>query len=624
MKGVGNGGVSGDGLVFLIDSLSLPSYNPGDYSDMSGSESYIPYYGTTPSITLNLSGNSTDWVQYMTLNGYIDLYLSGGAIDETYRVNSVTYDQVNDITILHQHGTVSSTLTYSCVMDNTWSGGPWFVKIPNFDLSVSLKIYAAEQNNQLTLSLFGGADSYGTLSSIYSASITDLSFNSINIVAFSGDSSNTWNNYVVPYSGNMPLYLSGGAITETYIIGGAVYNGTIGETYLCGFTTSSTYSVPCTNFTSWGPNFPIIVGQDMQMIFSLYSSGNTVPLSLYLSGGAISEVFNAENFYFDGVNTIIYDNTFVGTLYTDHTQFEIFVPGLVPTLYTDHITATYTSLYATESYIVQNFYFDGTHTYIYDNSYIGTLSEFHTNFTINAASIIGTNYDDHTYFTFSHPTLPPKSVINRVDDNNQKIVVSYSLVNGVSYNKRDFIFDGIDDYINVGNLSGISGDFTLNIWYNSSSIVDYKNLLDFNGGNTMLRIEQYSLPGYFAGWSNPGAPGSGRARMSVIFNLVGDGSFGFGGDYPPYTLDENTWYNLVAIFDNVSKYARVFINGVKYIDQNVPNAWPGYINNFRIGDGYDYSSRRFQGTMPYVAIYNRPLSDDEVINSYNSLKWRFK
>jgi len=65
-------------------------------------------------------------------------------------------------------------------------------------------------------------------------------------------------------------------------------------------------------------------------------------------------------------------------------------------------------------------------------------------------------------------------------------------------------------------------------------------------------------------------------------------------------------------------------NGVKYIDQSVPNGWTGYINNFRIGDGYDYSSRRFQGSMPYVAIYNRPLSDDEVINSYNSLKWRFK
>lgn len=71
------GGIDGDGLVFLVDSFNIKSYDPGDYSDVSGSESYTPYYGITPSITLSLMGNSTEWHQYLSINSYIDIYLSG-------------------------------------------------------------------------------------------------------------------------------------------------------------------------------------------------------------------------------------------------------------------------------------------------------------------------------------------------------------------------------------------------------------------------------------------------------------------------------------------------------------------------------------------------------------------
>lgn len=499
-------------------------------------------------------------------------------------------------------------------MDNTWSGGPWFARL-DFDASFALTIYSSDQSNQLTLNLYGGSN-LSLTQSVYSSSILDLNSNSFDIIAISGYFGQTWNNYITPYSGNMPLYLSDGEIPEVYTIGSSVYSNNTDETLLCGFTISSTYSIPCSNFNSWGPDFILVVGQNLELIFNLYSKDQTTPILFHLSGGDVDEVYSAQYFYFDGNDTIIYDYNFTGTLYNDHTQFEVFVPGLVSTSYIDNITATYTVLYATESYVVQNFYFDGDYTYIYDNSYMGAINSLHTNFTINVNSIIGTNYDDHTYFTFSHPTLPPVTVNNGVNND------VYSLANGVSYNKRDFIFDGVDDYINIGSLPSVSGDLTLNIWYNSSSIVDYKNLLDFNGGNTMLRIEQYSNPGYFSSWSNSGYP-SGKARTSVNFNLLGDGSFAIGGDYPPYQLNENTWYNLVVIFDGVTKYAGIFLNGVKYVDQHVPNAWPGYISNFRIGDGYDYSSRRFHGKMPYVSIHNRPLSDDEVISSYNSLKWRF-
>jgi hypothetical protein len=610
---VGNGSISTNGLVFIIDSFNSKSYNVINVSDLSGTDSYIPYYGTTPSITLSIPGNSSEWIQYIVLNEFIDINLIGGLYNESYRVDSVTYDENNNITILHQHDIIYDTLTYSCIMDNVFSGGPWFVKVPNIDISVGLKIYASNEGNELVLNLSGGTNSSVTQSNIYSTTLTGLSMSSSNIISFSGNNSQFWNNLIVPYSGSMPLYLSGGSMSEVYNISSSFYNGDTDETYLYGLTNSSTYSISCSNYTGFGPNHPMVVDVDLSVIFGIY-----LPLTLYLSGGSMSEVYNVQYVEFDGTNTILYDDNNIGTLYNDHTQFDISVPGILSTQYVDNITATYTALYFTESYTVQNFYFDGTDTYVYDNSYLGALNISHTDFNIVVKPIIGTIYDDHTYFTYSHPSLPPTNVNNISGD------YVYSLVNGVSFNKRDFVFDGVDDYINVGSLPSVSGDFTLNIWYNSSSIVDYRNLLDFNGDNTMLRIEQYSVPGYQSNWSNANQPGGGLARMSVNFNLSGDGSFAFGGDYPPYVLSENTWYNLVAVFDSLTKYAKVYLNGVKYIDQNVPNDWVGYINDFRIGDGYDYSSRRFQGKMPYVSIYNRPLSDGEVISNYESMKWRFK
>lgn len=125
------------------------------------------------------------------------------------------------------------------------------------------------------------------------------------------------------------------------------------------------------------------------------------------------------------------------------------------------------------------------------------------------------------------------------------------LNNGVIFDGRSFEFDGIDDYIEVGNLGNDFASFTLDMWFNSSSVVDYKNIIDFNGGNTMLRIEQYTAPGYPFGWINLDPILGGYARMSISINLVGDGSFGIGGDCPG-NITENEWNNLIISYQNSS------------------------------------------------------------------------
>lgn len=198
-----------------------------------------------------------------------------------------------------------------------------------------------------------------------------------------------------------------------------------------------------------------------------------------------------------------------------------------------------------------------------------------------------------------------------IDIANEK---SYTLSNGTYNNGRSFVFDGIDDYISVGALGSASQftSFTLDLWFNSSSIVNYRNILDFNGMNTGIRIEQYTYPGYLASWANLGYT---TARMSVLVSMS-NSSIGIND------ISENTWNNLIVKI-SISKLASVYLNGVLICSNIYYSSVSSTIGNMRIGDGYDYSSRRFQGQIPYVAIYDRELSDSECLNNYNTLKWRF-
>jgi len=420
--------------------------------------------------------------------------------------------------------------------------------------------------------------------------------------------------------------------------------------------------------------------------------------------------------------------------------------------------------------------------------------------------------------------IPPQTASYDMTERNHNCTLN----NGVIFDGRSFEFDGIDDYIDVGNLGNDFASFTLDMWFNSSSVIDYKNIIDFNGGNTMLRIEQYTDPGYYYTYINLGGP-AGYSRMTVSINPYGDGSFGIGGDCPG-NIVENEWNNLIvsyqaapasaipvanifnydgfqmyrvsdglylpytpiisgnhaaqwnnyiansggsinayayqsfgtnsttysvtsavyhsipnmggytflmgadgssgetmslscdidnvylgfnsirvggifhilfneyfnswpsltmslslgtysetyiidsATYDGTYSYlydssnigtlydvytswtallpltstlgvippglppggydriyatvsgnlCSIYLNSEKLIDQwIIPNGFIGYINNMRIGDGYDYSSRRFQGKIPYVALYNISLTPEECLNNYNSMKWRF-
>jgi hypothetical protein len=205
------------------------------------------------------------------------------------------------------------------------------------------------------------------------------------------------------------------------------------------------------------------------------------------------------------------------------------------------------------------------------------------------------------------------------------IAGDYNMIlnNGVGWDGKSFTFDGVDDHISVDIISSVT-DHTTSIWFKSTSIVDYKNVFDFNttygSGNAGIRIEQYTSPGFSYYW--PNISSNGNARMSVTMNDSGSDYCGIGGDCPG-NLQSGVWSNLVISYNDTTPHFSVYFDGVKIVSNQTMTAnFYGSMSDFVIGSGY-YNSRSFQGDIQSLAIWNRELTDDEVARNYESEKTKF-
>lgn len=170
-------------------------------------------------------------------------------------------------------------------------------------------------------------------------------------------------------------------------------------------------------------------------------------------------------------------------------------------------------------------------------------------------------------------------------------------------------FDGSDDYaliskpISFGNFDSK----TISIWMRPRSIVADGlygiRVVAFNN-NENLSIEQNSV-GYYS---------SGAAS----FVLVG--------------ISSNTWINATYVFsssENPPGTHKMYVNGSLGISSSYASVSSldaaGAINSSPIWIGRYYASNngRYNGDIAQICIYNRALTDSEVIQNYNALKSRF-
>jgi hypothetical protein len=170
-----------------------------------------------------------------------------------------------------------------------------------------------------------------------------------------------------------------------------------------------------------------------------------------------------------------------------------------------------------------------------------------------------------------------------------------TLVNGVGFssiNGGSFIFDGTNDYIELGTSIQNYSVFTTSFWINF-------NFFD-------------------ASHRSPLGDDSGQFSYHILF-WSGSIYLGFPASYIGIThnnISINTWYNFVVTKNSshsVSFYQNSLLLGTDFVEAGK------LVSINKIGRGYVYDNAKISN----VSFYNRPLSATEIQQNFNAMRERY-
>jgi hypothetical protein len=169
------------------------------------------------------------------------------------------------------------------------------------------------------------------------------------------------------------------------------------------------------------------------------------------------------------------------------------------------------------------------------------------------------------------------------------------------------VFDGTNDYINIGVGTGInqfSGDFTVSLWAMRTAGGNYGNLIgDYYTNSTQTAGEWQIMMGP-SSELNLYKVGPGY----VISNIAS----GFSN---------NTWINVVVT--RSGNLVTMYANSNVIATGTDSTSYGTVTGNLNIGIDGNNSSEPFPGRIDKVKIYNRALTAQEVRQNYQQHKTRF-
>ena len=176
-----------------------------------------------------------------------------------------------------------------------------------------------------------------------------------------------------------------------------------------------------------------------------------------------------------------------------------------------------------------------------------------------------------------------------------------TLVNGTYYTDGTMTFDGVDDYINCGTQIDLSqySTFSVDIWVNPKSLTGVKSA--------------------FAIADNPSATG--------WQHWIGTNGNNFYVEMRSGNLDKslsasgavlNTWSHITTVWNGTTLF--LYINGVERtsiaasaITNSLKRLYIGYFPSYAVWNGYVSNTK----------IYNRALTQAEIIQNFNALRGRY-
>jgi len=185
-----------------------------------------------------------------------------------------------------------------------------------------------------------------------------------------------------------------------------------------------------------------------------------------------------------------------------------------------------------------------------------------------------------------------------------------TLVNGVGYsgdNLGSLSFDGVDDYVNLGDLD-LPAPFTLSIWFKGNTTNQFCGLLNKSSSEN------------FGAW---GLYGSSDASY-VRFGFVNTSNSQIEISNTNFNdIKANTWVNYVGTYDFSN--LRLYRNGIE-IASAVETTTPTSTNDIAsIGNRVvtNRSDRAYAGLLSSAKIYNRALTASEVQQNFKALRGRY-
>jgi len=196
----------------------------------------------------------------------------------------------------------------------------------------------------------------------------------------------------------------------------------------------------------------------------------------------------------------------------------------------------------------------------------------------------------------------------------QKIILlffaSSFLVFGASAQNHCLNFDGIDDYVDLGNQIGNGNIRTIEMWFKPDVNIDANSNSDYTALIGRNNIGENCEFGVFF------SEGVGfDGKLAFTLNVT-------NGDYRTIYSNQDswsagTWYHVAATVDNVSGM-KMYINGVLQADTNPYTNAPCAANDITaLGTWGDANIRYFNGSVDEVRMWNFARTQTEVQSALN-------
>lgn len=181
------------------------------------------------------------------------------------------------------------------------------------------------------------------------------------------------------------------------------------------------------------------------------------------------------------------------------------------------------------------------------------------------------------------------------------------LQNGASVSNGAFVFDGIDDHVNMGDKVDISSGFTLNVWFKGNPTQN----------DTYAGILNKDASGNFGNYGLYGDVNSTYVRFGFV-STVSEQREISNSSYSDMKTDQ--WVNYCGTYDQ--SFLRLYRNGVQ-ITSAAQTETP-LANNDTLSFGARIQTASyFNGLISIAQIYNRGLTLDEVQQNFFAYKGRY-